>query len=126
MKSEHAGLAEIEVFVTSPIGQNVPVQIIEKSEDHHVIEFIPNMPGHYKTAILYGGEPVPGSPLSFAVSSVGVKADSRATGNGLEISHRGKETSFVIYCPICPNVQIEKTDEFGERIEPKIKVKYFT
>lgn len=27
----------------------------------------------------------------------------------------------MVYCPIAPNVQIERADEFGERIEPKIK-----
>ena len=117
-----AGVAEVEAHVTSPIGQNVPVRITETQEGIHNVEFIPNMPGTYKVGVFYGGEPVQGSPINFIVSSTGWKNDSRAIGNGLEVAHRGKESSFVVYCPTTPNVQIESADEFSERIEPKLKV----
>lgn len=39
----------------------------------------------------------------------------------MEFAQRGKESSFVVYCPTTPNVQIERIDERGERIEPKIR-----
>lgn len=115
-----SGIADLEVFVLSPNAQNVPVNIINKSEESKIIEFIPNSPGHYKMNIFYGGEPLTTSPLTFAVSASG-KSDARAMGNGLEVSHRGKETSFIVYCPIAPNVQIEQYNGHGERIEPKVK-----
>ncbi|XP_055380209.1 filamin-A isoform X2 [Condylostylus longicornis] len=121
VKSDQAGVAEIEALAISPIGQNVPIKVQEQVEGLHTIEFNPNMPGTYKITVLYGGEPVQGSPVTFNVTTSGAKTDSRATGNGLEVSHRGKETSFVVYCPTTPNVQIEKVDEFAERIEPKIR-----
>lgn len=74
-------------------------------------------------SVQYGSESIPISPITFAVSSSGTKnlSDARASGNGLEVAHRGKETSFIAYCPTSPNVQIERCDEQGERVEPKIK-----
>lgn len=86
-----------------------------------MVEFTPSAPGHYKMSLNYGGEPISVSPVTFAVSASGTKTDARASGNGLEVAHRGKETSFIVYCPTSPNVQIERSDEQGERIEPKIK-----
>jgi filamin len=110
------------VTVVSPTGQNIPVKIINKSEEVKIVEFVPTITGHYKTSILYGGEQVSSSPITFAVSSKELKQnDTRAMGNGLEVAQRGKETSFVVFSPACPNVQIEPFDDSGERIEPKIK-----
>ncbi|XP_062543155.1 filamin-C isoform X1 [Armigeres subalbatus] len=121
VESEAAGVAEIEVTVLSPTGQNVPVQLTQQEDYVHQVEFLPLSAGHYKATIMYGGENVPGSPITFAVQAVGSKTDSHASGNGLEVAHRGKETSFVVFCPTMPNVQIERCDEQAERIEPKIK-----
>lgn len=121
VESEAAGVAEIEVTVLSPTGQNVPVQLTQQEDYVHQVEFLPLTAGHYKATVMYGGESVPGSPITFAVQAVGNKTDSHASGNGLEVAHRGKETSFVVFCPSMPNVQIERCDEQAERIEPKIK-----
>lgn len=122
LNSQDAGQAEIEALAISPTAQNLPVQIIEQDEGHYIIEFVPNTTGHHKIVILYGGEQIPGSPLTFAVTSGNVsKQDARATGNGLDVAQRGQETNFIIHCPTTPNVQIERFDEIGERIEPKIK-----
>lgn len=124
MNTHDAGKAELEVLAISPTGQNLPVQVIEQSDGQQIIEFTPDTPGHYKLIILYGGEQIPNSPITFAVSSINASAngsDARASGYGLEVASRGKETSFTIYCPTMPNVHIERLDEHGERIEPKIK-----
>lgn len=123
MNTHDAGKAELEVLAVSPTGQNLPVQVIEQSDGQCIIEFTPNAPGHYKLIIMYGGEQITSSPITFAVSSNGGnnKLDARATGHGLEVASRGKETSFTVYCPTMPNVQIERLDEHSERIEPKIK-----
>ncbi|XP_054089626.1 filamin-C isoform X2 [Zeugodacus cucurbitae] len=121
VRTDNAGIAEIEAFAVSPTNQNLPVHITEQSEGIYSVEFVPSQPGAYKLTIMYGGETVQGSPFSFTASSTGVKTDTRAAGNGLEVCQRNKEASFIVYCPIAPNVQIERVDEFGERIEPKIK-----
>lgn len=121
VRTENAGLAELEAFAVSPTNQNLPVHISEQAEGVYNVELLPSQPGNYKLTLMYGGETLQGSPFNFSVSSNGSKSD-RAAGNGLEVCHRNKETSFIVYCPIAPNVQIERIDEFGERIEPKIKV----
>lgn len=121
VRTENAGLAELEAFAVSPTNQNVPVHINEQTEGIYSVEFIPTQPGNYKLTLMYGGETLPNSPYTFTASTTGAKHDTRAAGNGLEVCHRNKEASFIVYCPVQPNVQIERTDEFGERIEPKIK-----
>ncbi|XP_032590388.1 filamin-A isoform X2 [Drosophila grimshawi] len=121
VRTDNAGTAELEAFAISPTNQSLPVLISEQSEGIYNVEFVPSQPGNYKLTLMYGGETIPSSPLNFSASSSGVRNDARAAGHGLEVCHRNKEASFVVYCPIAPNVQIERVDEFGERIEPKIK-----
>ena len=120
LNTKEAGEADVDVSVLSPSGQNVPVTVTSK-EDQKIIEFMPTVTGHYKCIVLYGGEQVR-SPITFAVASNNSKSDARAIGNGLEIAHRGRETSFNVFCPSAPNVQIEHSDGKGDRIEPKIKL----
>jgi filamin len=110
----------LEISVQSPIGQILPIVVNKKDEHNKVVEFMPTIPGHYKMMVLYGGEMIKNSPFTFAVSSTST-SDARASGNGLEVAMRGKENSFIVYCATSPNVQIERNDEKGERIEPKIK-----
>nr|XP_016928916.1 filamin-A isoform X2 [Drosophila suzukii] len=121
VRTDNAGTAELEAFAISPSNQSIPVLIAEQSEGVYNVEFVPSQPGNYKLTLMYGGETIPSSPLNFTASSSGVRNDARAAGHGLEVCHRNKEASFVVYCPIAPNVQIERLGEYGERIEPKIK-----
>ncbi|XP_032307117.1 filamin-C isoform X2 [Drosophila ananassae] len=121
VRTDNAGTAELEAFAISPSNQSLPVLISEQSDGVYNVEFVPSQPGNYKLTLMYGGETIPSSPLNFTASSSGVRNDARAAGHGLEVCHRNKEASFVVYCPIAPNVQIERLDEYGERIEPKIK-----
>ncbi|XP_032572067.1 filamin-A isoform X2 [Drosophila sechellia] len=121
VRTDNAGTAELEAFAISPSNQSIPVLISEQSDGVYNVEFVPSQPGNYKLTLMYGGETIPSSPLTFTASSSGVRNDARAAGHGLEVCHRNKEASFVVYCPIAPNVQIERLDEYGERIEPKIK-----
>ncbi|KAH8233348.1 hypothetical protein KR026_007226 [Drosophila bipectinata] len=121
VRTDNAGTAELEAFAISPSNQSLPVLISEQSDGVYNVEFVPSQPGNYKLTLMYGGETIPSSPLNFTASASGVRNDARAAGHGLEVCHRNKEASFVVYCPIAPNVQIERLDEYGERIEPKIK-----
>lgn len=120
LNTKEAGEADVDVQILSPTGQHVPVHIMTK-EENKIVEFLPSIAGHYKCTVFYGGEQVK-SPITFAVAQSNVKSDARATGNGLEVAHRGKETAFNVYCPSPPNVQIENCDGKGERIEPRIKL----
>ena len=61
MSRQSAGLAELDVTVTSPLGKNLPIDVTATNEDGEVIEFLPTVPGRYKLAITYGGEEVPGT-----------------------------------------------------------------
>ncbi|XP_055852874.1 filamin-A isoform X2 [Episyrphus balteatus] len=121
LRTDQAGVAEVEAYAVSPSNQNLPVRVTEQSDGVYSVDFLPSVPGNHRLTVLYGGETVQGSPFNFTVSATGNKGDTRAAGTGLEVCHRNKEASFVVYCPIAPNVQIERVDEFGERIEPKIK-----
>lgn len=96
------------------------VSQIEQPNGNYRIEFVPNMQGIHKLTILYGGNDVKGSPFNLPAVS-GRSSDARASGNGLVAAHRGKETSFIVYCPTQPNVQIDCNDGHSEKIEPKIK-----
>jgi filamin len=116
-----AGTAELDISVQSPNGQILPVTITTKDEDTNMIEFMPYISGHYTMTIMYGDEMITESPLTFAISATGSTSDARASGNGLKIAQRGKESSFIVFCSTSPNVQVERTDEQGERIEPKVK-----
>ena len=122
MSTQEAGQADLEAFITSPIGQYIPVTWVQQTDGSNLIDFVPTMSGQYRIQVLYGGEPVPGSPIHLtAVTSGHQNGDARASGNGLEVANRGKENSFVVYCATSPNVQIERSDGKGERIEPKVK-----
>lgn len=59
-----AGYAELDVTVTSPLGRNLPIEV-KGSPDGEVIEFTPAVSGKYRIAINYGGQAVPGSPVTF-------------------------------------------------------------
>lgn len=125
-----SGVAEIEANAIGPNGQNLPVRLFEQTEYNHIVEFTPNVSGEHKLNVKYGGEHISGSPMSYIVlatsdssltSSKTGSSDARASGNGLELAHRGREASFVVFCPTTPNVQIEGYEERTDRIEPHVK-----
>ncbi|CRL07142.1 CLUMA_CG020137, isoform A [Clunio marinus] len=119
LNTKEAGNADVDISVLSPNGQNIPVTIMHKEEEEF-IEFMPLLSGHYKCFILYGGEQVK-TPITFAVSSLSIKSEIRAIGTGLEVAQRGKESSFKIFSPSSPIVQIENIMEQGKQIESRIK-----
>lgn len=129
VNTQESGLAEIEASVTT--GQSVlPVRVTDTGDDHHIIEFTPNTSGQHRLNVTFGGHPIPGSPLIYDVSNESSSGSSsngtrniatRASGNGLEVAHRAKEATFVVFCPTAPNVQIERVDDAGDRIEPRVK-----
>lgn len=57
---KEAGFAELEVTVTSPLGQDLPLELrgTGPDKDSDLIEFTPTLPGQYRFKIAYGGEQV--------------------------------------------------------------------
>ncbi|XP_063231927.1 LOW QUALITY PROTEIN: filamin-C [Bacillus rossius redtenbacheri] len=95
---KEAGFAELDVTVTSPLGRDLPLEVSSRPEDKDTdhIEFCPSLPGNYRFSILYGGEEVPGSPVTFPVEEAGV---CKAMGEGLQRAQAGSPASFKVLCP---------------------------
>ncbi|CAB3388551.1 Hypothetical predicted protein [Cloeon dipterum] len=112
-----AGFAELDVTATSPLGQNLPLQVTGGEQpESDMITFTPSAPGQYRFSIRYGGREVPGSPVTFVVSEEGlaqVAGDSTdgnrmlrsngvdygevtLSGPALEGCRVGRETYFLI------------------------------
>lgn len=51
-----AGLAELDVTATSPLGQNLPVEVSLQSDGIHNVQILPTIPGHYRIYLTYGGK----------------------------------------------------------------------
>ena len=81
LDTTEAGQADIEAYVQSPTGSVEPVEINVGQDGGKVLEWEPQDPGQYKIALLYGGEEVPGSPLTVEVGEPGLASVS---GPGLQ------------------------------------------
>jgi filamin len=62
VQRREAGFAELDVTVTSPLGQDLPLEVKScgNEKDCDLIEFCPSLPGNYRFNITYGGEEIPG------------------------------------------------------------------
>ncbi|KAE8736626.1 hypothetical protein FOCC_FOCC017919 [Frankliniella occidentalis] len=93
LQRKQAGFAELDVMVTSPLGQDLPLKVnaCPDDKDCDLIEFVPSLPGSYRFNITYGGEEIPGSPVTFTVEEAGV---ARAHGEGLASGRVGSQATF--------------------------------
>lgn len=73
-----AGAADIEAHVLSPSGAVESVEITVGQDGGKLLEWEPQDPGQYKITVLYGGEEVPGSPLTVDVGESGLASVSGA------------------------------------------------
>ncbi|KAG7158756.1 Filamin-A-like 5 [Homarus americanus] len=78
-KSE-AGIADLEVQIVTPSGMLTPLEV-KSGPAGEAVEWIPDAPGQYRVTFLYGGEEVPGSPLTVEVGESGLAS---VKGSGLE------------------------------------------
>lgn len=92
IKSE-AGIAELDVTATSPLGQELPLQVTALNDGAEMIEFAPSIAGSYEISVSYGGHSVPGSPLICVVEAAG---QARAKGQGLLNGHVAKPAYFMV------------------------------
>ena len=49
-----AGMAELDVTATSPLGQELPLQVTPLNDGAEMIEFSPSVPGTYMINVTYG------------------------------------------------------------------------
>ena len=107
-----AGIAELDVTVISPVGDALPIDIKSLNGENGVelVEFRPDVAGLYKFVILYGGQQIKESPISFQVKDSNrrvIGADDiestgtsnihlRAFGQGLQKGQVGLPCTFEV------------------------------
>ncbi|XP_063983805.1 filamin-C isoform X1 [Diachasmimorpha longicaudata] len=107
-----AGVADLDVTATSPLGQELPLQVTPLNDGAEMIEFSPSVPGSYMINVTYGGTAIPGSPLVCTVESAG---QARAKGEGLLSGHVGKPAHFVVTGTRSPPaVQVDGPDSVSK------------
>ncbi|XP_076270429.1 filamin-type immunoglobulin domains fbug isoform X3 [Rhynchophorus ferrugineus] len=108
--TKNAGVADLEIQATNPIGQTLAVQETSLGENLIQISFVPNSAGLFQVAVSYGGVPVKGSPLALGVGPVGPTPPPRAVGKGLESAIVGERSTFTVSSVIQPRVQVEAAE----------------
>ncbi|KAK0179966.1 hypothetical protein PV327_005658 [Microctonus hyperodae] len=107
-----AGIADLDVTATSPLGQELPLQVTPLNDGAEMIEFSPSVPGSYMINVTYGGSSIPGSPVVCTVESAG---QARAKGEGLLSGHVGKPSHFIVTGTRSPPaVQIDGPDSISK------------
>ncbi|XP_014219845.1 filamin-A isoform X2 [Copidosoma floridanum] len=107
-----AGVAELDVTATSPLGQEVSLESRSLGEDADMVEFSPSVAGSYSISVTYGGVPVPGSPLCCVAEATG---QARCSGQGLLLGHVGKPAHFLVTgSRPAPAVQVDGPDSVAK------------
>ncbi|KOC70769.1 Filamin-A [Habropoda laboriosa] len=113
MKTD-AGMADLDVVSTSPLGQELPLQVTPLNDGAEMVEFSPSVPGTYMINITYGGCSIPGSPLMCTVDAAG---QARAKGEGLLSGHVDKPAHFIVTGTRSPPaVQVDGPDSVSKAI----------
>ena len=63
VKTDRAGQGDLDVKVTAPNGENIPITTKAEGRGNHTCTWVPNEEGMHKIDILYGGAPISGSPF---------------------------------------------------------------
>ncbi|XP_046603545.1 filamin-A [Neodiprion virginianus] len=107
-----AGMAELDVSATSPLGEELPLQVTTLNDGTELIELTPSIPGNYMVNINYGGSPIPDSPIVYTVEAAG---QARAKGEGLISGHVGKPAHFIVTGTRSPPaVQVDGPDSVSK------------
>lgn len=110
MSCKNCGSAELDIQVTNPINQTLPVHQSSIDEKLTQVMFQPTLAGLYQVAVTFGGVPVKGSPLALGVGPVGPTPPPRAVGKGLESGKVGERTSFTVSSVVQPRVAVEAVE----------------
>ncbi|XP_064417245.1 filamin-C isoform X3 [Latimeria chalumnae] len=81
-----AGLAPLEVAVLGPAGVAEPVDILDKGDGTHTVNYTPAMDGPYAVSVKYADQEVPRSPFKIKVLPTHDASKVRASGPGLNAS----------------------------------------
>ncbi|XP_048520685.1 filamin-A [Dendroctonus ponderosae] len=108
--TKNAGVADLEVQATNPIGQTLATQEMSLAENLSQISFLPSSAGLYQVTVMYGGVAVKGSPLALGVGPVGPTPPPRAVGKGLEHAQVGERATFTVSSVVQPRVTIEAVE----------------
>ncbi|OXU24388.1 hypothetical protein TSAR_010294, partial [Trichomalopsis sarcophagae] len=107
-----AGVAELDVAATSPLGQELAMQVRPLNDGAEMIEFSPSIAGSYVINVSYGGCTVPGSPVVVVAEAAG---QARAKGQGLIQGHVGKPAQFLVTGSRSPPaVQVDGPDSVAK------------
>ena len=89
MDRTRAGIAELDVTVIYPVGDAYPIDIksLNGKNGIELVEFRPDVAGLYKFIILYGGQQIPESPISFPVKDLDRRSESRDSEEHNETSN---------------------------------------
>ncbi|KAH0617219.1 hypothetical protein JD844_029068 [Phrynosoma platyrhinos] len=78
-----AGLAPLEVKVLGPTGVAEPVEVRDKGDGTHTVNYTPATDGPYTVSVKYAGQEVPRSPFKIKVLPAHDASKVRASGPGL-------------------------------------------
>jgi len=87
-----AGDADLEAQVENASGVVTPLEV-KSGPSGDLVEWTPDAPGQYRITMLYGGEEVPGSPMTVEVGESGLASVS---GSGLEGGAIDTSLSFTV------------------------------
>ncbi|XP_046560616.1 filamin-C-like isoform X2 [Haliotis rubra] len=88
-----AGRAEQSIWVVSPSGRNVPVDIQETRPAEYAVSYVPHEVGRHKIHLTYGALEHPGSPFT---QEIGEGALATAHGDGLYRGEEDKPATFFV------------------------------
>ena len=64
VKTDKAGLGDLELKVTAPNGDSIPIDSKEEGRGNFTCTWVPKVEGLHKIDILYSGAPISGSPFT--------------------------------------------------------------
>lgn len=118
---KEAGYGELDVAITSPVGQELPIEVRPITEDNEVGEvicFTPTVAGNYKMSITFGGLDVPKSPITFTARDS--REPIKACGSGLRCAEVNRSAQFTVETP--SKGELKLRIECGDReIVPKLE-----
>lgn len=116
-----AGLGDLDVAITSPLGQDLPIDVKPADGENEVelISFTPTVAGKYKMSITFSGYEVPKSPITFTARSTASEL-VKVSGTGLRCAEVNRSAQFVV--DTLSEGELKMRIECGDReIVPKVE-----
>lgn len=121
LNRKEAGYGELDVAITSPLGQDLPIEVRSLDDADllgEIISFNPTVAGKYKMSITFGGYEVPKSPITFIARDG--RDPIKVHGAGLKYAEVNRSAQFIVESPTGGELKLRI--ECGDReIVPKIE-----